>query len=73
MPEKPLGDNSYNAVHVLHTTLEFLNRVNMYIEDAQKSNDAKFEEIWNIIKLDRQKHAKLLKEFIFTEMKENKF
>ena len=45
----------------------------MYIEDAQKANDANFEEIWNIIKLDRQKHAKLLKEFIFTEMKENKF
>ncbi len=73
MSEKPLGNNSYNAVHVLHKTLEFLNRVNMYIEDAQKANDAKFEEIWNIIKLDRQKHARLLKEFIFTEMKENKF
>ncbi len=73
MSEKPLADNSYNAVHVLHTTLEFLNRVNMYIEDAQKANDAQFEKIWNIIKLDRQKHARLLKEFIFTEMKENKF
>ncbi len=73
MSEKPLGNNSYNAVHVLHTTLEFLNRVNMDIEDAQKANDAQFEKIWNIIKLDRQKHAKLLKEFIFTEMKENKF
>ncbi len=37
MSEKPLGNNSYNAVHVLHKTLEFLNRVNMYIEDAQKT------------------------------------
>ncbi len=73
MSEKPLGNNSYNAVHVLHKTLEFLNGVNRYIEDAQKANDVKFEEIWNIIKLDRQKHARLLKEFIFTEMKENKF
>jgi len=73
MSEKPSGNNSYNAVHVLHKTLEFLNRVNMYIEDAQKANDAKFEEIWNIIKLDRQKHANLLKEFLRTEMKENKF
>jgi len=73
MSEKPLGNNSYNAVHVLHKTLEFLNRVNRYIEDAQKANDAKFEEIWNIIKLDRQKHAKLLKELLRTEMKENKF
>jgi len=69
MSEKPLGNNSYNAVHVLHKTLEFLNRVNTYIEDAQKANDAKFEEIWNIIKLDRQKHANLLKEFLRTEMK----
>ena len=73
MSEKPLGNNSYNAVHVLHKTLEFLNRVNRYIEDAQKANDVEFEKIWNIIKLDRQKHARLLKEFIFTEMKENKF
>jgi len=54
-----LGNNSYNAVHVLHKTLEFLNRVNMYIEVAQKANDAKFEEIWNIIKLDRQKHSNM--------------
>jgi len=73
MSEKPLGDNPYNAVHQLTKTLEFLNRVNMYIEDAQKANDTKFEEIWNIIKLDRQKHARLLKEFLRTEMKENKF
>ncbi len=73
MPEKPLGDNPYNAVHQLTKTLEFLNRVNVYIEDAQKANDAKFEEIWNIIKEDRQKHANLLKEFLRTEMKENKF
>ncbi len=73
MSEKPLGDNPYNAVHQLTKTLEFLNRVNVYIEDAQKANDTKFEEIWNIIKLDRQKHANLLKEFLRTEMKENKF
>ncbi len=73
MSQKPLGDNPYNAVHQLTKTLEFLNRVNVYIEDAQKANDAKFEEIWNIIKLDRQKHANLLKEFLRSEMKENKF
>ena len=73
MSEKPLGDNPYNAVHQLTKTLEFLNRVNMYIEDAQKTNDTKFEEIWRTIKADREKHAKLLKEFLLTEMKENKF
>ena len=73
MSEKPLGNNSYNAIHVLHKTIEFLNLVNKYIGDAQKANDAKFEEIWNVIKLDRQKHANLLKEFLRTEMKENKF
>ena len=73
MSEKRLADNSYNAVHQLTKTLEFLNRVNMYIEDAQKANDTKFEEIWKIIKTDRQKHADLLKEFLKTEMKENKF
>ncbi len=73
MSEKSLGDNPYNAVHQLTKTLEFLNRVNTYIEDAQKANDTKFVEIWNLIKLDRQKHANLLKEFLRTEMKDNKF
>ena len=73
MSEKVLADNPYNAVHQLTKTLEFLNRVNIYIEDAQKANDTKFEEIWNVIKADRQKHANLLKEFLRTEMKENKF
>jgi len=61
MSEKPLADNSYNAIHVLHKTIEFLNLVNKYIEDAQKANDTKFEEIWNVIKLDRQKHANYLR------------
>jgi len=73
MSQKSLGDNPYNAVHQLTKTLEFLNRVNIYIEDAQKANDTKFEEIWKIIKADRQKHADLLKEVLRTEMKENKF
>ncbi len=73
MSEKPLGDNSYNAVHVLHKTVEFLNHVNLYIEDAQKANNEKFVKIWEVIKADRQKHADLLKEFLRTEMKENKF
>ena len=73
MTEKSVANNSYNAVHVLHKTLEFLNQVNTYIEDAQKANDTKFEETWNIIKVDRQKHANLLKEFLLTELKENKF
>jgi len=73
LAEKPLADNPYNAVHQLTKTLEFLNRVNMYIEDAQKANDTKFEEIWKIIKADRQKHADLLKEFLRTVVTENKF
>jgi len=73
MSEKPLGDNPYNAVHQLTKTLEFLNRVNMYIEDAQKANNEAFAMIWETIKADRQKHADLLKEFLSTEMKENRF
>ncbi len=73
MAERPLADNPYNAVHQLTKTLEFLNRVNMYIEDAQKANNEKFVKIWEVIKTDRQKHANLLKEFISTEAKENRF
>ena len=73
MSEKTLGDNPYNMVHQLTKTLEFLSRVDKYIEDATKINNAKIEEMWKLIKADREKHANLLKEFLVTEMKENKF
>ncbi len=73
MAEKSLADNPYNAVHQLTKTLEFLNRVNVYIEDAQKANNDKFVKIWEVIQTDRQKHADMLKEFISTEAKENRF
>ena len=73
MAEKSLADNPYNAVHQLTKTLEFLNRVDTYMEDAQKANKENFVKIWEIIKTDRQKHADLLKEFLSTEMKENRF
>ena len=73
MTEKTLSDNPYNAVHQLTKTLEFLNRVNVYIEDAQKTNNEKFVKIWEVIQADRQKHADMLKEFISTEAKENRF
>jgi len=73
MTEKPLADNPYNAVHQLTKTLEFLNRVDTYMEDAQKTNNEAFVKIWETIKADRQKHADLLKEFLSTEMKENRF
>lgn len=73
MPEKTLGDNPYNVVHQLTKTLEFLSRVDKYIADAQRINNAKIEEMWKIIKADREKHAELLKGFLLTEMKENRF
>ncbi len=73
MAEKSLADNPYNAVHQLTKTLEFLNRVDTYMEDAQKANKENFVKIWEVIKTDRQKHADLLKEFLSTEMKENRF
>ena len=56
MSEKTLVDNPYNAVHQLTKTLEFLNRVNLYIANAQKANNETFVKIWEIIKTDRQKH-----------------
>ena len=73
MAEKSLADNPYNAVHQLTKTLEFLNRVNIYIEDAQKANNDKFVKIWEVIQADRKKHADMLREFISTEAKENRF
>ncbi len=73
MAEKSLADNPYNAVHQLTKTLEFLNRVDTYMEDAQKANNENFVKIWEVIKADRQKHADLLKEFLANEVKENRF
>jgi len=43
------------------------------IEDAQSANNEKFVKIWEVIKTDRRKHADLLKEFLATEVKENRF
>ncbi len=73
MAEKSLADNPYNAVHQLTKTLEFLNRVDTYMDDAQKANNENFVKIWEVIKADRQKHADLLKEFLANEVKENRF
>jgi len=45
----------------------------VYIEDAQKANNDKFVKIWEVIQADRKKHADMLREFISTEAKENRF
>ncbi len=73
MAKKSVANNPYNAVHVLHKTLEFLNHVDSYIEDAQKANNETFVKTWEVIRVDREKHADLLKGFLLTEMKENRF
>ena len=73
MQKQCLGDNSYNAVHQLTKTLEFLAHVDCYLEDAQKVNDSKSEEVWKTIRADREKHAGMLKELLATEIRENRF
>ena len=73
MQKQCLGNNSYNVVHQLTKTLEFLNHVECYIKDSNKAGDTKAEEIWKKIKTDRESHADMLKELITEEVRRNRF
>jgi len=68
-----LNDNSYNSVHQITKTLEFLSHADRYIEDAKKSGDAEAVKVWNTIKTDREKHAEMLKGLIAAAVKNSKF
>jgi hypothetical protein len=68
-----LTDNCYNIIHQLSKTLEFLSRVDRYVEDAKKAGDKESEKAWVTIKTDRLKHAELLKNIIINEIKNKQF
>jgi hypothetical protein len=70
--EKTRIDNStYNILVALGIEANFLHStVDIYISDAQKENNAKLVEVWNTIKLDKEKHLQMLKDCLETEVKE---
>jgi hypothetical protein len=70
--EKPRIDNStYNILVALGIEANFLHStVDTYISDAQKENNAKLVEVWNMIKRDKEKHLQMLKDCLETEVKE---
>lgn len=68
-----LNNNCYNVIHQLTKTMGFLSRVDKYMEDARKTGDSEVEKVWNTIKVDRQKHAELLRNLVKNEVKNNKF
>ena len=61
------------SVHQLTKTLEFLSHVDKYVQDAKDANDSESEKVWNTIKIDREKHAEMLKSLVANEVKNNKF
>ena len=70
--EKTKMDNStYDILVALGIEANFLHStVDTYIGDAQKDNRDKLVEVWNIIKQDKEKHLKMLKDCLETEVKE---
>jgi hypothetical protein len=70
--EKTRIDNStYNILVALGIEANFLHStVDTYISDAQKENNAKLVEVWNMIKRDKEKHLQMLKDCLETEVKE---
>lgn len=70
--EKTKMDNStYDILVALGIEANFLHStVDTYISDAQKDNRDKLVEVWNIIKQDKEKHLKMLKDCLETEVKE---
>ena len=66
-----LDDSTYNILVALGTEADFIHStVDTYINDAQKENKSELVEVWNNIKQDKEKHMKMLKNCLETEVKE---
>jgi len=67
-----LNDNCYNITKQLAKKLEFLSRVDRYIQDAHKSSNEQAETVWKTIRTDEEKHADLLHNLLVSEVKNNR-
>jgi hypothetical protein len=69
-----LGDSSYDIIHQLEKTADFLySAVEKYIRDAEKDGKPEQVKLWNSIKEDEQNHLKMLRNELIKEVKENTF
>ena len=70
--DKTEMDNStYNILVALGIEVNFLHStVDTYISDAQKENNAKLVEVWNMIKQDKEKHLQMLKDCLEARVKQ---
>jgi rubrerythrin len=73
--DKPLlGDSSYDLIHQLEKTADFLySATEKYLRDAEKDGKPELVKLWNSIKEDEQNHLKMLRNELIKEVKENTF
>ena len=65
----PLSNTTYDILMALDYDAEFLyETIEMYINDAQKSNKQYLVDTWIKIKTDRQNHVNMLKEILEKEI-----
>lgn len=50
----------------LTKTMQFLWNADKYIEDAEREGHSKCAEMWKRIKVDKERHADMLKDMIMT-------
>ena len=66
--ETVLSDCQYNIVKQLEKELQFLWNVDRYIKDAEKEANSKAAEVFRQMKMDEEKHAKILKDLLSTSV-----
>ena len=64
-----LTDTAYDILKVLGKDADFLyDTIETYIKDAEKANKTELLEIWQTIKIDRERHMHMLKEALEKEI-----
>lgn len=58
-----LTDSTYDVISALAKDASFLySTVDTYLKDARQDNRTDLVDLWNTIKLDKQRHVQLLRE-----------
>jgi predicted SnoaL-like aldol condensation-catalyzing enzyme len=68
-----IQNSTYNVLSALGREADFLySTVDKYIQDAQSDGRQNLVELWNEIKLDKQRHLSKLRECLEKEAKDEK-
>ena len=68
-----IQNSTYNVLSALGREADFLySIVDKYIQDAQSDGRQNLVELWNEIKLDKQRHLSKLRECLEKEVKDEK-